>query len=384
MFTWNLYGIAGKQFESVEVVRDLDAVLREERDALNELARSYTTYQGDEQDPLTLAEPDVPYLEAAKIGRRLHRALFGKPGDGRAPPSTRQVAAAIATLGRPGSPVGVGRRVCIETPGTPFPWGLVYDGGYLEDGPEPADAAAVDVLGFWGYRFTIDRMLPRYANDSLDLGLDSETLDVRTVVNATIAPSVLDAEGRLKAGPGVLTGAVPMTKREQLRSWLEQPDGKPTSLVYFYCHAEAAQSVNDIGIYQTETSARQARIILDKTAGGVVTAAELMDWHKPAGSPVVFLAACSAGQGEISFASPFATLFVQSWDGRALVASDAEVPTVFGHAFAARVLGDFLDGVSPLGRCLADVSRGLLDNRNPFGLFFGLHGRPDVFLRKAP
>jgi hypothetical protein len=154
--------------------------------------------------------------------------------------------------------------------------------------------------------------------------------------------------------------------------------------VYFYCHAEPAQNISNLGFFVNQMSSTQARLILDKSTTGVVTMAALMAGQPPAGSPVVFLTACASGQGDISFASPFSTIFIRSWDGRSLVASDAEVPAIFGHAFSSRVLAEFLGGSKPIGRCLADESRRLLDTCNPFGLFFGLHGRPEVFRNCEP
>lgn len=381
-FTWPGFGHEDVNFVSVNAERDLDVALRDARNALNALARSYSKCGPGPVDPLELADPDAAYLEAARIGYRLHRALFGKLGDGRAPAATRDSAERIANLGRSGPVAQVGRRMLVQTPCAPFPWGLVYDGGYLDNAAEPATANDVEALGFWGYRFTVDRMVVRHSFKVLDAALGHDVFSACTVVNAAIPPPVLDDRGRLTIVPEALRRPDPITSAVAFRAWMQEASEGSTDLVYFYCHAEPAQNVSDLGFFVNRASQSQARLILDQSSAGVVTVADMEEGRPPAGSPIVFLIACAGGQGDISFASPFASVFIRSWDGRSLVASDAEVPATFGHAFAARVVTDFLTQPKPIGQCLADASRRLLEARNPFGLFFGLHGQPEVFRRR--
>lgn len=365
---------------------DIGALLSKLRIELDELAMAYATFKPGADDVLFLAASEKAMTDIANIGRRVHRALFGKPGDGEADANTRAVAGSIAALGTPESAVEPGARMSIEDDGMPFPWGMVYDGDYLTPAGAQRDLMAEQVIpeGFWGHRFTIDRLVRRYGATRAKAQVGGDEVRVRSIVNPTVGTGVL-IDGRVTVLPASAAAVAPITSGEALLQWLDAEEGPgEAELVYFYCHGFAAATLDNSGFKKMRTSGEQAVLGIDESETGKVSVQQLRDAAgHPSGNPVVFLTACSAGGGDPGFPSPFATLFIRGWDGRSLVAADAKVPSVFGKAFSAAVLADFFQGDLQLGDALAGTVRRLLDVGNPFGLYFGLHGRPEVYIRRA-
>lgn len=268
---------------------------------------AYATFKPGADDVLFLAAPEKAMTDIANIGRRVHRALFGKPGDGEADANTRAVAGSIAALGTPESAVEPGARMSIEDDGMPFPWGMVYDGDYLTPAGAQRDLMAEQVIpeGFWGHRFTIDRLVRRYGATRAKAQVGGDEVRVRSIVNPTVGTGVL-IDGRVTVLPASAAAVAPITSGEALLQWLDAEEGPgEAELVYFYCHGFAAATLDNSGFKKMRTSGEQAVLGIDESETGKVSVQQLRDAAgHPSGNPVVFLTACSAGGGDPGFPSP--------------------------------------------------------------------------------
>src|SRR5262249_17961547 len=123
------------------------------RKKLVALSRKYRAEPAGESDAfagLRPADHGEALLEIARIGRRLHGLLFGEPEEN-VPDDLKRVAGLIAGHGRSAA---AAPRMQIDAETLPFPWGIVYDAS------GPLDKVAdVDLCGFWGRRFAIDRAI---------------------------------------------------------------------------------------------------------------------------------------------------------------------------------------------------------------------------------
>ncbi|MBL9006687.1 MAG: CHAT domain-containing protein [Myxococcales bacterium] len=326
-------------------------------------------------DELATETPDA--LRAfARIGAEIHQALFGRPKQ-RGIEDLRRMADAIAQLGATN---GQRALMTISAERLPLPWGIVYDG-------ELADEKPVDLSGFWGHRFLIERIAPavlekiparalREAKDRIaqlvpciNPHLDSQ----QKVVAASNQRAFFEtlAEARITCHPVVQT-------REALGLWLAKDHGE-SRLVYFFCHASSAKTIDDRYFQSTESSDKGTWLDLDADKSLHID----INWlrkareERLAGQPLIFLNACSTAEGDREFQSPFLTQFVREYDARGLIGSDWKIPTVFADAFARRFLRRFLGGTS-LGQALIATSDEFMAAGNPFPLIYAIYGRTDI------
>lgn len=327
------------------------------------------------RDELATETPDA--LRAfARIGAEIHQALFGRPKQ-RGIEDLRRMADAIAQLGATN---GQRALMTISAERLPLPWGIVYDGTLADEEP-------IDLSGFWGHRFLIQRIAPavlekiparalREAKDRIAqlVPCINPHLDSQQKVDAASKQRAFFetlAEARITCHPVVQT-------REALGQWLALDQGEGR-LVYFFCHASAAKTIDDRYFLSTESSDKGTWLDLDADKSLHID----INWlrkareERLAGQPLIFLNACSTAEGDREFQSPFLTQFVREYDARGLIGSDWKIPTVFADAFARRFLRRFLGGAS-LGQALIETSDEFMAAGNPFPLIYAIYGRTDI------
>ncbi len=344
------------------------------RQRLVALSDQYGRGEGGE---LSTAVPDA--LRAfAQIGVEIHRALFGRPTT-RGIEALRRVADSIAqvhgdTAQRP--------LMTIAAERLPLPWGLVYDRPLPDDRP-------VDTAGFWGQRFLIERIAPAVLGKVPGRSLCSTGEPGAQLV--ACVNGHLDEQQRVAAAArqldffehlaqGALASRPLVKTRDDFQRWLVADRGEGR-LVYFFCHASSAHTMDERYFQSREASDAGTWLDLDADKLLRIDINWLADQRNAplAGQPLVFLNACSTAEGDREFQSPFLTQFIREYDARGLIGSDWKVPTVFADEFSRRFLRRFLltPGAS-LGQALAATSDEFMAAGNPFPLIYAIYGRSDI------
>jgi hypothetical protein len=313
----------------------------------------------------------------ALVGQEIHRALFGLPKQ-HGIEDLRRLADAIAQVQ---GAADVRPLMTIDAELLPLPWGVIYDA--------PLDAARpVDPRGFWGHRFLIERIAPAVLGK-----VPSRSLRGAADVNAQLVACVnahLDDQQKVTAaanqrkffsGLGIpgLTCKPVMETREDFGNWLAADAGE-SRLVYFFCHASSAKTIDDRFFQSRDASDTATWLDLDADEARRIDIKWLVEKRvEPLpGQPLIFLNACSTAEGDREFQSPFLTQFIRDYDARALIGSDWKIPTVFADAFARRFLHAFLASGLSLGDAYAKASREFIAAGNPFPLIYAIYGRTDI------
>ncbi|MGZ4757422.1 MAG: hypothetical protein ACXV95_00020 [Acidimicrobiales bacterium] len=311
--------------------------------------------------------------QLATIGAELHLALFGDPDDESIDVETKDAARYFAELGLDGNPP----LVCVEAPLDACPWGILYDVSHRAD---PQTDQAVDPLGFWGTRFALSRLARRASQAHAQPTPESvPSRSVQAFVNPDVEPhSAVERQDEVlnglvqEANVAVVVGG----SKADLQKWIvDSRDDARSSVVYFYCHATAARRTRSSGATNRTPPDEQATISLNNNE--TITIAELNKMsrggiHAP---QLGLLNACNVGMTDPVLANPFVRQFIRRWGTKALVASDAQVPALFGPEFGDRLLRNFLGGDVSIAECLRHTALDLITNdKNPFGLIFAVHG----------
>jgi hypothetical protein len=338
------------------------------------LSDQYGRAEGGE---LSTAVPDA--LRAfAQIGVEIHRALFGRPTT-RGIETLRRVADSIAQVHGDAA-----RRplMTIAAERLPLPWGLVYDRPLPDDGP-------VDTAGFWGQRFLIERIAPAVLGKLPGRSLcstDEPGAQLVACVNGHLDDQqrVVVAARQVEFFEHLAQGALasrPLVKtRDDFQRWLVADRGE-SRLVYFFCHASSAHTMDERYFQSREASDAGTWLDLDADERLRIDINWLADKRDEplAGQPLVFLNACSTAEGDREFQSPFLTQFIRGYDARGLIGSDWKVPTVFADEFSRRFLRRFLLAPSAsVGQALAATSDEFMAAGNPFALIYAIYGRSDI------
>ncbi len=334
---------------------------------------------------LGLADGGAALLGFATIGAEIHRALFGHPDEaGHA--DLKDTARSLCNLGAQSRPL-----LHIIAQHLPLPWGVIYDGVYAGQ-PPPQTAAEVDPRRFWGHRFLIERIARASLNN-----VPAPALRKKSDQEAALVPCInrhVDAMQGVEAArhqlaffDALAAGGAPLrcAPRIEQRAELEQllrGDRGAARLLYFFCHGNAAATVNDRFFLSRAAPDVEAWLSLDAHEA----AAERIDvaWLRGvrpsplAGQPLVFLNACSTAQGDREFQSQFLTQFMQRWNVRGLIGTDWKIPTIFADRFSRRLLDRFVRGRVALGPAFAATSDEFLAAGNPFPLIYAMYARPDM------
>ena len=346
---------------------DLEALISRHRKALVQMSARYEP----EGEGFGLAGGKAFVEELARLGRELHRALFGRSGDS---PSLRAIGEQIARLGHP-APGAAGHsrapRLRIDAQLLAIPWGIVHDAP-AGSPPDPA--------GFWGYRFQIDRILrlplTGRSDSTVDISLSPRT-SLRPVINEGLDAeqnvSVVEAQRSFFAERGA---SPPVVQRAGLEALLKGEEA--SKLLYFFCHGVAAET----SAFHKKMSTEEAKLAVDKSP---ISAHEMLDLRDRAlpGSPLVFLNACSTTQGDSAYPSVFVETFLKDWAARGVIGADWKLPTVFADRFARSVLSRLLAG-DELGDAFHAVTVQAMQANNPFGLIYALYAPPEITVTLPP
>ena len=342
----------------------------------NQLVALSNRYGRGEEAELNTAVPDA--LRAfAQIGVEIHQALFGLP-EQRGMEDLRRMADTIAQVHG-----GAAQRplMIIAATRLPLPWGIVYDRPL-------ADAGPVDPAGFWGHRFLIERIAPAVLGKVPGRSLrfaGERSAQLVPCVNGHLDDQqhVVAAANQLKffreLGDCGLSCRSLVKTRAQLGEWLVADQGEGR-LVYFFCHASSAKTIDDRFFQSREASDVGTWLDLDADEALRIDIPWLMKTRvRPLdGQPLVFLNACSTAEGDREFQSPFLTQFMREYDARGLIGSDWKMPTVFADAFSRRFLGRFLTPGTSLDQAFVATSDEFMAAGNPFPLIYAIYGRPDI------
>jgi hypothetical protein len=357
----------------VEVLANTVIVQRNE---LIRLSNAYRVKPEQADDPLAglhIREPPEVLLSFARIGARLHRALFGRRGDLAIPSPLRDMAATIARMGRgvPQSP-----RMQIDAEFLPVPWAVIYDG------PEPDTADDVDLESFWGVRFKINRVarvtLAELPPDGAEAGERQVTACLNPNLDAEQKITVLQRQRTFFQGASVMGRLI--ESGADLREFLQtRVDQAPCNFLYFFCHATAAQTLDRNSFPDQSVPLDAATIELDKPPISVEQLCQIRIAPLPA-RPLIFMNTCSSAQGDSVFQSVFLTHFFGTWRASGFIGTDWTVPTVFADSFGRLFLKCLLIDRKPIAEAFYDAAREVLALRNPFPLIYALYVQPDYTL----
>jgi hypothetical protein len=351
---------------------------------LSDSYRAMPLSEGDPANGLRIIEGETVIRAFAEIGSEMHEALFGHP-DEPGSEDLKQFARRLARLGVDGTPV----RLQVNAEQPPLPWGVLYDAAYRRlDGDMTSDN--VDPTMFWGARFAIDRSIHSMDFDLPDADDDSiAAARLQPVVNTSI-----DNEQKIhaafaqmaffeavdKAGVSDLEPEPPITSGDALVAFVKQP--QPCRLIYFFCHAEAALTLNEYFMHPGQPPEEQAALILDASQQRLTVKELHKARRKPLpGRPLVFLNACGSARGDPAFPSMFLPLFLETWGASGFIGTDWKIPSVFADAFARRVLNSMIKGRQTVAQAFREATRTVVcEYRNPFPLIYALFVDPDETL----
>jgi hypothetical protein len=348
------------------------------RDRLVSLSKRYVPGDG----PFGLAEPPDAMLEFAKIGAELHSAFFGGYSDDSAVDANlRTLATQIAGCS--------GGCMQIVAGTLPCPWAVMYDGLYVDPDRKLETAADVDPSRFWGVRFHIYRTADGHFDGSwpppigdhirVQLCLNKELDDPKKNVYVVEAQrKIFEDIPHVDASPGIESG-------EALLSYLAD-QRSPCDLLYFFCHATAAETMTATFFRPREDTDVQAKLILDAEGndGATLTVKEMLARRhgRPlADRPLVILNACSSAAGDVAFQSKFVTLFTGTWRARGFVGTDWVANTQFADQFGRHLVRRLLADGCPIADAIAEITREAFAAKNPFALMYALYAQPDLTLK---
>lgn len=342
------------------------------RRQLVELSKAYRAKPG--AGPFALDQPADALLAFARLGAELHGAFFGFPDDADVDAGLRQAGKLIA-----GCPGG---RMQIVAANLPFPWAVLYDGRYLDPDHRLETAADVDLSRFWGARFQIDRAVDAHLDGTWPPRPGDPVraqLCLNPHLDAELSVHVIGAEQQIFDRREVVPLPA-ITDNAGLRAFLQQPS-RPMDLLYLFCHASAAETMNAMFFRPQKAPDVQASLMLDAESSprGALTVSELRELRRRPldGQPLIVFNACGSAAGDRAFQSKFLTLFVGTWRARGLIGTDWVVNPVFADAFGRRLIQHLLDDRLPVANALAAVTNEALAAGNPYGFVYALYARPD-------
>jgi hypothetical protein len=342
------------------------------RSQLVELSDAYRA--GPAADgPFALADGAATMLAFAKIGAELHKAFFGRPHDASVDDKLRQIGELIATC--------PGGRMQIVAGSLPFPWAVMYDGLYRDPHQTLETAADVDPSRFWGARFQIDRAVEAHLDGTWPPRL-GDPVRAQLCLNTHLDPAVVAAEQQIFDRSRV-TKLPAIDSNAGLCAFFRHPPDA-VDLLYLFCHANAAETVNAASFRPYVKPEVQAYLMLDASGAppGPLQVGQLRDisCEPIPGRPLVVFNACGSAAGDRAYQSEFLTLFVDTYRARGFIGTDWTVNAGFADAFGRRLIQRLLDDHLPVAEALAAVGREALAAGNPFAFIYALYARPDLTL----
>jgi hypothetical protein len=270
-----------------------------------------------------------------------------------------------------------------------IPWGMIYTHPHRKEKLKP-DGSNFEWDGFWGFRHIIEHNPESYGRYNV-LERDEKQL-VRASMNMD---ELIDVDFGIKSvakqkqffaqlvEDKILQYQERCSKRE-LQLALEADDFSDR-ILYFYCHARAANLNEDPALKIANIKLTDQEPIND---GDI--ALWLRDQTELKTHPLVFINACKGGQMTTMFFKTFAVEFLKQ-RARGLIGAQIDIPAEFGAEYAQRLFSEFLKSSQPpelkirLGPLMRQLTREFIDQyKNPLGLIYSLYRGLDVYVDRRP
>lgn len=348
----------------LDVTREeLEAAVLQVRDVLLQLSHD-AEYQGSiriGEDGSRRALKDL-----AEAGALLFRKLFYLRKDNERAAAIGDLL--IAQLGADGS----SRRIQFVVDGYGVPWHALYLARELKGEPQWDR--------FLGLRHVIEELVinvPRLpAPIPVEKGLSVALhFDPRIDAEQKI-PAVQNQRGFWEAAQA---RSASITVKDRVTNAALMTSLGPRSryqVIYFLCHAGAGKSSGGDPL----PDASWLRLTEDPVTVGELTVNA--DTNSPLKQgPLVFVNACRSAELSPQYTVNFPNYFLDR-GARTVIGTECEIATFFADEFARRFFAAVLSGV-PVGVALLDLRRGMIEQGNPLGLAYGLHGASDTHLAPA-
>lgn len=407
-------------FNSAKDAASINTYIILMRKKLVELSRQYqplSAIDGNSgDDAFAIVGPQDAMLEFAKLGFRLHEAVFGSPFEEQG--ERWKAATMLARLGR--TRAARIPFVQIFSANVPIPWALMYDAGayaFASEGKpskrylkEPERLEDVDPNCFWGARWAMYRTIRlQKCADEIASGPGNGSivacvnpyLDKEIEEKSRQTPKSSVVENQKAFFLKLSSPSKFVESREQFGAFLSDDEVNRCKLLYFFCHAEAAHTLAENMLATATISDEAANIRLDDrfadkkmsikwmmNAADDAMLSKASDLKSLAFSmknrPLVFMNTCSSAEGDVAYPSPFIEHFKSKWGASGFVGTDWKIPTVFADLFGRRVLDRVLRQKAPILRAFQQVTLAAIRKGNPFGLIYGIYASPDCALYEIP
>ena len=316
----------------------------------------------------------------AEVGTRLHSMLFGTSTSDN--PNTAALSGAAQCLAT--SPRDPPMKLQIIDPrlALSVPWGLVYDAQALKAAGLSADRAAdgVDEQCFWGRRFSMLRYVDRSSLGSNAFGGDG--VHVTAVINRELGATTVSNQLAMLNGTGgvgecslVLDPVI--SDPQSLLAWAKAGDSSASDVLYFFCHARAVATFGSGGFPAPAADPGSAAFGLAASDGDDrVSVADLeAAWgERRERRPLVLLNACGSTQADPAYGLPFVSMFMRTWQARALVGTDWSVPTRFADSFSRLVMAGLRRELT-IADSLRHAANVSFSQGNLYPLMYALYGQ---------
>jgi hypothetical protein len=351
------------------------------RSILSARAKRYDSFLKESDNGLECDAESIKevWKELAQWGRQIYRSMFDNNSD-----DLTRWANNIKNL--------KGSRLVINSTIGNIPWGLLYD----EEVPEVISNDYLDEMidHFWGTSYELE-VLPPYPRSCFNwkpqLNNNPETRltvtinkDIDTNYNSEQMTFFLRVEKMLNtsADPSQSPIRINVQKQEVFDSIRQRHE--PQHLLYFFCHHRKGDGVwkregwreffDTFIVIEGEDSENTEAII---TIREISRKEDIKCFKFP---PVVFFNACESAQIEFCDPRSFMFYFIKTMESYAFIGAEALVPTAFADHFGRLFVKEFLKG-RRIGSIMFDSLRHYARSyKNPFGLYYTLHGNGDVRL----
>lgn len=278
----------------------------------------------------------------------------------------------------------VGSMLTIDTDSPSFPWEWLFLGEVpsSEEDFLRGDGRSEFLNGFWGIRFGIS-ILPTISGNRIGLLpvlSNSERTQVLSSINPTAYPETAKANIELMEKLPTSYAQVKTEIARGREETIEMLRRSQTAqiaphFVYFYCHHQAGNKVNEFGYLNDKESVFYLRGEEDDplSVTDLKHDVKLGPFPIPQ-TPLVFLNACGSSQGQDFHPSGFVPYFTRDLLAASVIGTLAEIPAGQGLKMADDFLRLWFRGM-PAATALQFLRRQWLEEKlNPFAMYYTLNG----------
>lgn len=353
-----------------QLAEQLNELARARRPTLETLSRNAAPNPNVDR-PFRLQRADESLLQLARVGAEFHDRLFRHAVvPSQIPKSFRDKLATVADrLQNEGSSQSPTLIQIVSD--LPVPWGLLYD---RSGGKDIQSVDDIEPDGFWGRRFDIFRSV-----ESVDREPYRGTRRWVTPLIGSQVPRHEDhhkviEDIRLRGDGDQLKVHETLTTKEDLFGWTSERND--SDLLYFFCHSVPAGLAGP-----GEHQAPESWLGLGASDGEERVGLRQLKsrWREPRETnPIVILNACSSGQEQPVFGSPFRDFFVTTWKAQIFIGTDWPVNAVFADKFGEALLDALLIRRMSVRDALRQVGDNAARDNNFFSLMYAVYGDNSV------